>query len=745
MEEYNTGSRSRSINPKIYLFLSIFLVLPGFLLGYLYHFIFFRTLRQKPLMLNLGWLFISFILFIVIRVVSPFSNIVFTKEGLITPYIFICLIASVLIGLFLAWWHPRQLKLYPELTKTKGWAYGFEYNDTIFEILKRKKLSEQLRAGELYDLDKAPLGILEEPALISEDGSGNSVFFNKVALVDSYYSEAIKHTLATGMTGSGKTVSLLNKVANDFATGRTICVVDFKKSQDWIYYLSKKAKEYNRPFYHFVSGKQGLYNNPYCDYQSSYDPLAKGSITSKADMVLNMRTWDGAAEIYKKQTQTLLVSIFYLLENVNKEETAHIIPWYKGGLAQFVAALSVNNLTQLIAQLDKDLQRKEALGIEISESDYDKKAQLKTLYETLTTRGNALKDQIDNLVANCRTLIMSDYGDWLAKGQTPNHIDLVELATSTSENKPVILFSFNPLEESEFAKIMGSLIMSDLSRTANYKNEHKETSPFGLYVDEFQILDPRTVKDLLEKSRSSGFYITLSLQSLDQLVVSSAVNGEAVKQSILDTVQNFIVHAGATDKAAKDYSGIIGDRKVINYKYFNKIGSGILDSNWLSSRDNTVTTSLDTEWVIPPEKFQSLSSPDKNNGYKATAYYITKSCSDKDFAKANRTVARKVHVIAAEEITKGVPDEFIQQLNTPREIPLLWEHRIIRKNQVDYFDNNYETEENIAFLEDLENSYNDEPVVMNVTQDTNDDLLAGLGEFGLTKKKKQTSFSKMKR
>ena len=63
---------------------------------------------------------------------------------------------------------------------------------------------------------------------------------------------------------------------------------------------------------------------------------------------------------------------------------------------------------------------------------------------------------------------MSSYSDWLAKGEAPYHINLFEFATS--DEAPVVLFSFNPQEESDFAKYMGSIILSDLSRTSAYKN-----------------------------------------------------------------------------------------------------------------------------------------------------------------------------------------------------------------------------------------------------------------------------------
>ena len=105
------------------------------------------------------------------------------------------------------------------------------------------------------------------------------------------------------------TVTMLSLIQNDILVGNPVCVIDFKKSPDLIYFLSKWAKENNREFYHFVSGKPGTYKNPYKDDQSTYDPLSTGGATAKADMILNLRTWDTASEVFKKRTQDVLQSL----------------------------------------------------------------------------------------------------------------------------------------------------------------------------------------------------------------------------------------------------------------------------------------------------------------------------------------------------------------------------------------------------------------------------------------------------
>ena len=97
---------------------------------------------------------------------------------------------------------------------------------------------------------------------------------------------------------------------------------------------------------------------------------------------------------------------------------------------------------------------------------------------------------------------MSSYSDWLAAGETPYHINLSELALS--DEKPIILFQFNPNEEQEFARYLGNIIMSDLSRASAEKEKRGNKSLFGLYIDECQVLDPNKIATLVEKVRSAS-------------------------------------------------------------------------------------------------------------------------------------------------------------------------------------------------------------------------------------------------
>lgn len=458
------------------------------------------------------------------------------------------------------------------------------------------------------------------------------------------------------------TVTMLSLIQNDILAGNPVCVIDFKKSPDLIYFLSKWAKENGREFYHFLSGKPGTYKNPYKNEQSTYDPLSTGNATAKADMILNLRTWDTSSEVFKKRTQDVLISLFFLLDRTPQ----HLVPgieWDNGGLAQFVSALDLNNFKRMIELMAIDMEKGN-----LSAGDIRRYNTLIELYKELSSKTRSdLKAQIVELLSIARTLIVSNYGDWLAKGASDSHIELMEIATS--DKAPIVLFSFNQQEEPEFAQYIGSIVMSDLSRVSALKNAKGDTTPFGVYIDEFQTLDPATVKDNLEKARSSRMYITLSLQSIDQIVSSAASQGEAMANAIIDTCANFIFHDGSGYDTAEKMAKIIGKTRQYVYKTTSKSNERFFKYRLMSIDKAVVSKDIEEKWLIPPSEFQSLVSPVKSNGYKATAYIINKSSEDTRFTRSGGALARKVHVVVAQETADGVPDSFKQEIFIPQTNP----------------------------------------------------------------------------
>lgn len=648
------------------------LLFPGATLGWLSFYIFMYKAKWKPSMITVVFIVIAILLITSAFVISPYSSTLLFPtirdnpkelyQNFAYTYVYTTLWLGDFFFYFLSLVMINKINRNPEYRAISGWAENFRFAKTPLEKRKKEKLKELCHEGEEYSEEGAPLGVLDEPVKIPNEGDSEyeKMPYDKPHLVRKYYEEAIKHTIVTGATGSGKTVSLLNQVYNDIVNCIPVIFIDCKNALDVTYFLSKWAAENNRPFYHFQAGSSAAYNNPYNKKgKASYDPLRSGSVTYKAELLLSLRSYSLEADVYKERARTVLTGISQLINQVDRFALPKI-PWEQGGFSQFLAAMEPENLYDMLMLFNKDLDAR----AEISHQDEQVRERLTTIYKAMNDPRDqtGFAGQVEEYKATLGTLLMSSYGEWLVKSKNGLEIDLMDV--STSDKGPVVLFSLSPLEEQDFARSIGSLILTNISQVAAAKNAMNDKTYTSLYIDEFQTLDVMAIKGILEKARSAGFATTLSLQDLSQ-ITSSGEYAEDMVNSIVNTCGNFLVHAGANSAAAERFSSILGRhnvKKVISST--GRFNTGFFAINRRNKRSGNVSTQVISEDVLPPHEFQTLSSPNKSNGYKSTAYYITKSCVDPEFVEeSSRPIARCVHVVVPEEITDGVPDEFVKAYN----------------------------------------------------------------------------------
>lgn len=535
----------------------------------------------------------------------------------IAPILIINLALGAIVGLFFVAWDARQMRVNPYRVQVSGnWMYKFKYNRTPLQMLRRKKAIEKLRSGEFADPVRAPLGLDEE---------------NNDAVTYRYGTEAVKQTIISGAAGSGKTITLLSLISNDIKHGSPVIVIDFKRSPELASKIASWTKDAGGNFYHFVNGSPKSYDVKNSPGQAFYDPLRNGSPTAKADMVLGMREYDTASAVYKAAMQQLLQVLFAMLKYADREK-APSIAWDQGGIYQVASAVTGSNLTELASACEGTPIQAEAEAID-QESKGNK---------------SQIRHAMDELKGQIRTIVASEYGRWLKQSPDAANIDLFEM-TKTSGN--VILFSLNSDAEPDFARYIGAMILSDLTGVSAKRRNGKLTNQVNVYVDEFQAVPPTSVTSLLEKSRESRVAMTLAQQSFEQIIASSEKNGEAYLLSILDTCSNFIIHNGATEDSAERLSKILGKKWVTTYRQSNQNQSSFLSTNWNNKRNQTIQTSEEERWIFEPRQFMSLSSPDKNNGYRSTAVIVNKTSSDPIFKdRTGGATARTVWMIPNQKV-----------------------------------------------------------------------------------------------
>ena len=650
----------------LYLVLGIvgLILLPSIVIGYLLFFILFRTLHYKN-SFNIPVIIIPSI--IILSIVF-----IFIPDSLVWKYIYITLIVGPIIGIILCIAQSIKLKKHPEIKLQIGHYYNFKYNENIFDRLKRNKLKEELSEGELNSSEAIPLGMLVEPVELQNDKQ-----YDSIEPVYMYYDDAYKGTFVSGTTGSGKSVTLLQMMENTAQVGYPLIVIDFKKGQNISYHLSRMAKKYNRKFYHFVNGTS---TGELAQYQSSYDPLAAKE--GQTDLILGMRTWDAASEVYKNRQISLLQTIFFLLNNLDEKDVPNF-PWNEGGISQFVAALQIPNLFDLI----------QAYARKIDKTNPDRNMELKLqslqeVYNDLIAPKSILKEQLDGLSVTMKNLTMSSYSNSLYKGSHgENHIDLSKMCMD--EDGPIILFQFSPNAEPEFAKYMGSIIVSDIKRAFGHKEVLDNKLPCGIFMDEFQTIDIDLIADIVAKVRSAKGFPVLSSQSILQLAANADSNASYKIDAFVEVINNFIVHNGASDNEAERFSKILGKTSKVSYKITEDNSSGLFKKN-----KQMINKSESLEYRLEPNKLQKIAAPTEANNYRAECYLIQKSTNESQFAKLGYGIARKVFLIPNKDVLSKVPESFKKSVSSDNTKKVKNNTNILTKNSVpeNDIDNNFKIE-----------------------------------------------------
>lgn len=552
---------------------------------------------------------------------SVFQNIGNFSEqwgNLIPMFLIIAGALGGILGLIFVVWENRQMKSNPHRLALEGnWQYKFKHRRTPIEYFKRKRKIEQLKNGTLKVKNATPLGI--------------DLDFNEDEVVCRFQAESVKHTFLTGATGSGKTISLLSMIYNDIVNGGTSVVLDFKRSPEVAAKLAQWCHENDVEFYHFMNGDREKYDIKYSKGQSTYDPLSSGSTTSRADMLLGMREYDTASAVYKTDMQQLLQVLLAMLHYADKEK-AKSIKWGEGGFYEIASALQGSNLTELAAACE---------GTPIQQSAEELEAESRN-------RNSGIRHSIIKLQGSIRTIIASNYGQWLKKTDDERTIDLFEL---TKTGGKVILFSFDSESEPDFAKYIGSIVLTDLTRTSSQRRNAGLKNLVQIYIDEFQSVNPSTVLSLLEKSRDAKMAMTLAQQSFDQIIAAAEKKGEAYLGLILDTCSNFIIHAGATEDSAIKLAKIVGKEDYTKYTSTSNNESFFMSVNFFNKRNQKVQTSVANDWVYSPSNFMKLSMPDETNNFVVTAVVINKKSADPKLRSYNRPIARTVWMIPNKKVT----------------------------------------------------------------------------------------------
>lgn len=297
------------------------------------------------------------------------------------------------------------------------------------------------------------------------------------------------HKLVMGASGSGKTEIIKSGIYQDLKNGNPVVLIDYKGEQDMIEELKEFANGLGIPTYEM---------SPY-NVDFNYDPLMNLNNAGRVEAILNTRKWsmDGSDAHFRSGTQLLAQKLVSEYDKKWESEDKGKIP-YTLGFYQF--------------------------ALKYPPSQFE-------------------RDSYNNITKMLEILLTSDLSpSW--KGEKEKEFSFEK------REQYLVIFSFLSSNK-ELANSVSSFLFKDILDSANKKTFRPQ---LAVYIDEYGSLENVTIiKDIIEKGRSGGIEITVSLLDINQIIMSSS---QAFLDSILGTLNTFIILAGFTRSTADKLGGV---------------------------------------------------------------------------------------------------------------------------------------------------------------------------------------------
>ena len=301
-------------------------------------------------------------------------------------------------------------------------------------------------------------------------------------------------TLISGSSGSGKTYGMMSLMKQNIHDGRSVIFSEYKGDPKVVQELISYASAHN---YHIFNLSDGV-----SDF--NYDPLRELNNVGRIEAIMNMRKWsmDGSDAHYKTGTQLLLQKMvgefsrmYQTMQHQQGKDISFTYSFY-----------------EYVKQYQPSL------------NDRDSYATVSKLLELLVTSSLSPMFKFEN-------------------GQT--------FSFSRYKNEKFLLVTSFISSNKELATSFSSLLFRDLLDECTVE---PPMNNIFLYVDECGTLENQfIIKDILEKGRSGRIATTLSMQDINQIVIQT---NEAYLNSILGTINSYIIYAGATRATAEKFAGV---------------------------------------------------------------------------------------------------------------------------------------------------------------------------------------------
>lgn len=403
------------------------------------------------------------------------------------------------------------------------------------------------------------------------------------------------------------TTTLLLQSRDIIKQGEGFAFVDLKGGHDVAEALDAYCRRYGKTLHHWTLQDSYLpYEGPADNGPAYYDPITRGDPSRRKDLILALRKWDAAADVYKKASASYIQTLFNVISlspNPKEEST-------------------LNDVINLMQSPQELMARLDLVPMERRNTTYNNTRQAVKIMMTSTNK--ITKESVKTTQETLQVFSQSIAGPWL--GKDPNGKEDINLWDIANKGE-VILFSLDSANYPELSQDIANLIIQDLKTVSS---EFRKTPPkhrLNVFIDEFSAIESDNLIQLVNKCRDANIPVSFATQTLADMKTVS----ETFAEQLNGIISSFIIHRINSEIDAKEYSGIFGKEDKAKVMKEVEHSSGLFGGIGRGSATGKGRVSYEKDYIVPIEKLQEMpvgkavyhTKATNKEGVSSRTYYIT--------------------------------------------------------------------------------------------------------------------------
>lgn len=411
----------------------------------------------------------------------------------------------------------------------------------------------------------------------------------------------------TSSVPTHNTTTLLLQSRDIIKQGEGFAFIDLKGGDDVVDGVYEYCQRYGIRMHHWTLQDSYLpYEGPIENGPAYYDPITRGDPSRRKDLILSLRKWDAASDVYKKASASYIQTLFnviYLSPNTKVEST-------------------LNDVINLMQSPEKLMARLDQVPPEKRNKKYDETRQ--TVKYMMTSTNKVVKDSIKTTQETLQIFSQSIAGPWL--GQDPNGQEDINLWEIANKGE-VIVFSLDSSNYPELSQDIANLIIQDLKTASSEFRQNPPKNRLNVFIDEFASIESDNLVQLVNKCRDANIPVSFATQTLADMKTVS----DTFADQLNGIISSFIIHRVNSEDDAQEYSGIFGKEDKAKVMEEVEHSSGLFGGIGRGSATGKGRVTYEKDYIVPIEKLQEMAigqavyhtKATNSEGISSRTYYVS--------------------------------------------------------------------------------------------------------------------------